>query len=251
MKPLPLNSKLRGLLLDIEGTTTPISFVHEVLFPYARSRVKDFLASNWNYAEVISDVALLRQEQAAESEVALQNIGPAADEIESTSNYVHWLIDQDRKSTGLKSLQGKIWKQGYLDGTLAAPLFEDVRPALERLHQRGITIAIFSSGSVLAQQLLFAHTEAGDMTTLIDAYFDTTTGSKTAGESYRKIAANLQHRPADILFVSDVAGELDAAKEAAMQTLLCIRPGNPPQPGHGHRHPAIHSFAEMLSRFSL
>jgi enolase-phosphatase E1 len=249
MKPLPLNSELRGLLLDIEGTTTPISFVHEVLFPYARSRVKDFLAANWHYAEVISDVALLRQEQAAEPEVALRNIGPAADEIESTSNYVHWLIDQDRKSTGLKSLQGKIWKQGYLDGRLAAPLFEDVRPALERLHQTGITIAIFSSGSVLAQQLLFAHTEAGDMTTLIDAYFDTTTGSKTAGESYRKIAAKLQHRRADILFVSDVAGELDAAKEAAMQTLLCIRPGNPPQPGHGH--PAIHSFAEILSRFSL
>ena len=248
MRPLSLNPKLRGILLDIEGTTTPISFVHEVLFPYARSRVKDFLAANWHYAEVISDVRLLRQEQANESEVALRNIGPAADEIESTSNYVQWLIDQDRKSTGLKSLQGKIWKQGYLDGMLAAPLFEDVRPALKRLHQTGITIAIFSSGSVLAQQLLFAHTEAGDITTLIDAYFDTTTGPKTAGESYRKIAAKLQHRSADILFVSDVAGELDAAKEAAMQTLLCIRPGNPPQPGQGHL--AIHSFAEIISMFS-
>src|SRR6185436_4028620 len=245
---MTLHSKLRGILLDIEGTTTPISFVHEVLFPYARSRVKDFLTTNWHYAEVISDVALLRQEQEAESEVTLRNFAPAADQIEATSNYVQWLIDQDRKSTGLKSLQGKIWKQGYLDGTLAAPLFADVRPALERLHQNGITIAIFSSGSVLAQQLLFAHTEAGDITTLIDVYFDTTTGPKTAGESYRKIAAQLQHRPADILFVSDVAGELEAAKEAAMQTLLCIRPGNPRQSCPAN--PAIHSFAEILPMFS-
>ena len=245
---MTLNSKLRAILLDIEGTTTPISFVHEVLFPYARSRVRDFLTVNWHHAKVISDVALLREEQAAESELALRNIELAADPIESTSNYVEWLIDQDRKSTGLKSLQGKIWKQGYLDGTLAAPLFEDVAPALERLHQNGIEIAIFSSGSVLAQQLLFAHTEAGDITTLIDAYFDTTTGPKTAGDSYRKIAAKLQHRSADILFVSDAAGELEAAKEAAMRTLLCIRPGNPPQPSQGH--PAIHSFAEILSMFS-
>lgn len=235
----------RGLLLDIEGTTTPISFVHEVLFPFARARVGGFLRAHWNSSEVISDLALLRESHATDGEQGatppplLSEPGHA--QIESITHYIHWLIDHDRKSTGLKSLQGKIWKEGYLDGTLRAPLFADVRPALERWQRAGLKVGIFSSGSVLAQQLLFAHTETGDVTGFIEAYFDTTTGAKASSESYAKIAAALRLGPAQVRFISDVVSELDAAREAGMETLLCLRPGNHPQPASHHR--AIDSFA--------
>jgi enolase-phosphatase E1 len=126
-------------------------------------------------------------------------------------------------------LQGRIWRQGYLDGTLKAELFPDVAPALERWHRAGLTISIFSSGSTLAQKLLFAHTQAGDVTGFISNYFDTTVGSKTEVESYRRIAGALGLMPGDVLFISDVAVELAAASDAGMKTLLCLRPGNLPQ----------------------
>jgi enolase-phosphatase E1 len=154
---------------------------------------------------------------------------------------VGWLIDRDRKSTGLKSLQVKIWKQCYTDGTLKAELFADVAPALERWRQAGLKISIFSSGSSLAQKLLFAHTEAGDLTGLIDNYFDTTVGSKTDVESYRRISSALRLRPQDVLFISDVVPELDAAGAAGMQTVLCVRPGNQPQP-FAERYKIIRDF---------
>ena len=143
--------------------------------------------------------------------------------------YVDWLIERDRKSTGLKSLQGKIWRQGYVDGSLKSQVYADVAPALERWRAQGLSINIFSSGSVLAQQLLFAHTEAGDLTKFIDNYFDTNVGKKGEAESYRRIAEALRLRADEVLFISDVVAELDAATEAGMSTLLSIRPGNPPQ----------------------
>jgi enolase-phosphatase E1 len=157
---------------------------------------------------------------------------------------VNWLIDRDRKSTGLKSLQGKIWKQGYSDGTLKAQLFADVRPALERWRRAGLKISIFSSGSSLAQKLLFAHTEAGDLTRFIDNYFDTTVGSKTDAASYRQIASALSLPAQEILFISDVVPELEAAGAAGMRTLLCVRPGNDSQ--HlAERYPQIRDFDEI------
>ena len=170
-------ARIRGILLDIEGTTTPIAFVHEVLFPYARSRIRNYLAEHFDSAETLADLAKLRDEHAADVKQNLNPpalvVGPRDAEIDSFVAYVQWLIDRDRKSTGLKSLQGKIWRQGYLEGTLKAPLFADVAPALERWHRDGLKISIFSSGSTLAQKLLFAHTEAGDLTRFIDNYFDT------------------------------------------------------------------------------
>lgn len=211
-----------AILLDIEGTTTPIAFVHEVLFSYARAHARDFLANNQNSDEVRADIALLREEHAADKS---NNLQPP----ESIADYIDWLIDRDRKSTGLKSLQGKIWRQGYREGTLKSQVFPDVRPALERWHAAGIRVSIFSSGSVLAQQLLFAHTDAGDLTKFIHSYFDTNVGKKGEAESYRKIAAALGLEPVEILFISDVVIELEAAKEAGMKTLLSIRPGNSPQ----------------------
>jgi len=239
---------IRGILLDIEGTTTPISFVHKVLFSYARSHVRSFLTEHSGSPELLADLRQLREEHATDLKQNLQPPtlveAPRGAEIDSIAEYVSWLIDRDRKSTGLKSLQGKIWKQGYLDGTLKAELFVDVAPALERWHRAGLNISIFSSGSILAQKLLFAHTEAGDLTGLIDDYFDTTVGSKTDVESYRRIAVALRLTAQNVLFISDVVSELDAAGAAGMRTLLCTRPGNHAQPFH-ERHQNIQSFDEI------
>ena len=216
---------LRAILLDIEGTTTPIAFVHDVLFSYARDHVREFLAEN----SAAEDIALLREEHAVD----------VSDAPESIEEYVEWLIKLDRKSTALKSLQGKIWRQGYEDGSLKSQVFADVAPAFERWRDRGLKIGIFSSGSVLAQQLLFAHTEVGDLTPFIDSYFDTNVGKKGEAESYRKIAEAMGIEPQQILFISDVTAELDAANQAGMKTLLSIRPGNSEQP---QLYPSIRTF---------
>jgi enolase-phosphatase E1 len=136
-------------------------------------------------------------------------------------------------------LQGKIWRKGYEEGSLKSQVFADVAPAFARWRERGLRIAIFSSGSVLAQQLLFAHTEAGDLTPFIESYFDTKVGKKGDAESYRRIAEAMGFSPRDILFVSDVVVELEAAAEAGMKTLLSIRPGNTPQP---QRYISISTF---------
>ncbi|HVI72489.1 MAG TPA: acireductone synthase [Pyrinomonadaceae bacterium] len=224
--------QVRGILLDIEGTTTPIAFVHDVLFSYARAHARDFLKNNQD--EVRADVALLREEHAGDVK---NNLQPP----ESIADYIDWLIDRDRKSTGLKSLQGKIWRQGYLNGSLKSQVFADVAPAFERWRAAGLKVSIFSSGSVLAQQLLFAHTDAGDLTKFIDDYFDTNVGKKGDAESYRKIAAAMDLKPSQILFISDVVAELEAAKEARMKTILSIRPGNSPE----EWSQAIHSFDEV------
>ena len=217
----------QAVLLDIEGTVTPISFVHDVLFPYARAHVESFLDSHSNQPEVQTDIRKLRDEQASDIEELRQL---PIDSIDTVVTYVNRLIDLDRKSPALKSLQGKIWKAGYEDGSLKSPVYPDVIDAFKRWRDAGIKIDIFSSGSVLAQQLLFAHTDGGDLTRYIDQYFDTSVGKKIDPESYATIAGKLSIDSTQLLFVSDVVAELYAAKEAGMQTRLCIRPGNPPQP---------------------
>jgi enolase-phosphatase E1 len=140
-------------------------------------------------------------------------------------------MDGGSKSTGLKELQGRIWEEGYRRGDLVAEVFPDVPRALARWRDRGIPVGIFSSGSVLAQQLLFRHTEAGDLTPFLRWYFDTHIGPKRDPESYRRIAGEAGHPAGAMLFVSDVSAELDAARDAGMQVRLAIRPGNPEQPG--------------------
>lgn len=239
---------IRGILLDIEGTTTPISFVHDVLFPYARTHVKDYLMRYLDSSETTTILAQIREEHGSDVEQGLQPPALVSATREGELNalvaYVEWLIERDRKSSGLKALQGKIWEKGYLDGTLRAPLFPDVLPALESWRGTGLRIAIFSSGSVFAQKLLFAHTEAGNLTKFIDSYFDTTTGPKQAMESYRSIAVDFAMPAEEILFVSDVVTELDAAGAAGFATRLCVRPGNLPQPGERHR--IISSFDQVV-----
>ena len=221
---------VRAILLDIEGTTTPIAFVHDVLFSYAREHVREFLSAN----SAADDIALLRAEHAVDVEEG-RNPPPLPAE------YVEWLIALDRKSTGLKSLQGKIWRQGYENGALKSQVFADVAPAFQRWRARGLRISIFSSGSVLAQQLLFAHTEVGDLTRFIDSYFDTRVGKKGEAESYHRIAEAMDLEPEKVLFISDVVAELHAASEAGMRTIMSIRPGNAPQP----KYPSIRSFDEI------
>ena len=239
---------IRAVLLDIEGTTTPIAFVHDVLFSYAKTHVADYLAKHFNAEDVRKEIQLLREEHATDvrenkQPPPLAEPGSAA-ELESITNYVHWLIALDRKSTALKSLQGKIWREGYSDGSLHSQVYSDVAPALARWRNAGLNVSIFSSGSVLAQQLLFAHTEAGDLTPFIDNYFDTTTGPKADAESYRRIAETLNLQPGAILFISDVVAELAAARDAGMNPVLSIRPGNQPQES-ADQYQSVHSFDEL------
>lgn len=240
-----LDERTRAILLDIEGTTTPIAFVHDVLFSYARDHVREFLDSNFDVDEVRADIALLRDEHAIE--VSKGEQPPAFDETraESIAAYVAWLIARDRKSTGLKSLQGKIWRQGYRDGTLKSQVYADVAPAMERWRARGLNVSIFSSGSVLAQKLLFAHTDAGDLTPFIDSYFDTNVGKKNEAESYRRIAETMSVNTDEVTFVSDVIAELAAASEAGMSVLLSVRPGNAPQENAEGRFRVVNSFEEI------
>lgn len=233
--PLSIDG-IRGILLDIEGTTTPIAFVHDVLFSYARTHVRDYLAKHVDDSAVQADIRLLRDE--AESE------GIQANDNDEIIRYINRLIDLDRKSTGLKSLQGKIWHEGYADGTLRGQVFADVAPAFKRWRSANKNVSIFSSGSVLAQQLLFAHTEASDLTPFIDHYFDTSVGKKGEAESYRRIAEAIKLQPHEILFVSDIVAELLAAREVGMKTALSIRPGNQPQESRDE-FPIIHSFDEL------
>ncbi|MBO0859720.1 MAG: acireductone synthase [Chloracidobacterium sp.] len=242
------------ILLDIEGATTPIDFVYKTLFPFARARVGDYLARNWDAPEVQAHLAQLRDEGSADISQGLNPPNPAApaaiegesasEQIERAVAYIHWLMDRDRKSTPLKAIQGKIWQEGYQAGELLSEVFDDVPPAFARWRRRNKLICIYSSGSELAQKLLFAHTTAGDLTDYIYRYFDTTIGHKIEEESYRRIAEELRLSPTEILFISDVIAELDAARAAGMKTILAIRPGNRPVEDRVN-HPAVDSFASL------
>jgi len=228
-----------AILLDIEGTTTPLAFVKEVLFPYARLHLRSVLEAHADAAEYESLFARLHDERAralSDGEV----VTPWADEprsarLASVAAFAEWLMDHDRKSTALKELQGWIWDDGYRRGELVGEVFADVRPALHRWHEQDLPVGIFSSGSVLAQQLLFRHSSAGDLTAFLQWFFDTRAGAKVDADSYRSIATSIGIATENILFLSDVTKELDAARTAGMQVRLVVRPGNAPvPPRHGY-----------------
>jgi enolase-phosphatase E1 len=230
---------MKAILLDIEGTTTPIDFVHKTLFPYAKENIAAYVREH--FSEIGHEISQLDAESAGDSQYDGKFDAASPD---SVAGYLKFLIDVDRKSTPLKSLQGKIWKQGYDRGQLRGEVFDDVKPALEHWHEDGIEIAIYSSGSVLAQKLIFGHSTAGDLTKYIDRYFDTTTGAKRETESYRKIAEALNFSPEEILFVSDVPAELDAARQAGLSTTLSLREGNA-ELDEEPTHRVIQSFDEI------
>jgi enolase-phosphatase E1 len=236
---VPLPDGVRALLLDIEGTTTPISFVYDELFPYARRRLAAACRDAAGWPVVEAAIERLRSEYAAEarSDVELPPFGDGAADPE-------YLMDRDRKSTGLKSLQGILWEEGYRSGEIRGRVFDDVPVALAAWHRQGARVRIFSSGSVLAQRLLFAHSEHGDLTAFIEGYHDTTTGPKQESASYTAIAAAFGLAPRSILFLSDVVAELDAAESAGLATGLVVRPGNrPAEPGG---HPVYHGFGPLI-----
>jgi enolase-phosphatase E1 len=246
----------RVYLLDVEGTTSPFSLVSEQLFPYARKHLASFLREHWTEPEVRADLVLLTVENRAESaekqvprfaqddkSFGAGERGPDSAQIESAVAYLLWLMDQDRKSTALKSLQGKIWKSGFLAGELVGTVFPDVPEALDRWSKKA-RVAIYSSGSVEAQKLLFWHSSAGDLTPFIASYFDTRIGAKTSAESYRAIAAAMGVATGEVLFVSDLVRELGPAREAGCLTRLSVREGNAVVADR-KGHVAMRSFAEI------
>jgi enolase-phosphatase E1 len=216
----------RLYLLDVEGTVAPISLVYEQLFPFARVRLSGFLEENQADRAVAADLDLLLAENRAELDSAAPPMRDVRD-LAQAIHYLHWLMDCDRKSTALKSLQGRIWKAGFESGQLKGTLFADVPEALQRWAANA-QAAIYSSGSIEAQRLLFRHSIFGDLTGLIAGYFDTRTGLKAASASYAAIAAAMQVAPSEVVFFSDVVRELDAAREAGLQTRLVAREGNAP-----------------------
>jgi enolase-phosphatase E1 len=228
----------RAILTDIEGTTSSIAFVKEVLFPYARRALPGFVAAHGGEPEVRRWLDAVAEETGAAGDDAV------------IATLQGW-IDQDRKHTALKALQGMIWRDGYRQGAYIAHVYDDAAAKLRAWHAAGHPLHIYSSGSVAAQQLFFGHSTAGDLTPLFSGWFDTETGAKREAASYRRIAGAIGRAPADILFLSDVVDELDAAREAGLATVLVDRRADYPQPRTGiatHGHPRADSFTEIDPR---
>jgi enolase-phosphatase E1 len=223
---------VRVILLDIEGTTTPVEFVYQTLFPYASRKLEPFLREHSQEEEVRS----LIQELRAQHDVDVSS-GPEPPEwmdhpdearLRSIVAYGQWLIARDSKCRPLKSVQGKIWQQGYAREELRGEVFPDVPIAFERWRRQKKMIYVYSSGSVLAQQNLFRTTASGDLTSYISAFFDTSVGGKTEPQSYEKIATSLSSAPQHFLFISDAVKEIEAARSVGMRALLCERESRAP-----------------------
>ncbi|HZW19133.1 MAG TPA: acireductone synthase [Luteimonas sp.] len=227
------------ILTDIEGTTSSISFVKDVLFPYARQALPGFVRARGNEPQVRHWL----------DQVAMENGGVCQDAM-IVETLQGW-IDQDRKHTALKALQGMVWEAGYRSGDFTAPVYPDAVEALRRWDAEGYPLAVYSSGSVPAQRLLFGNSDAGDLLPLFHAFFDTAVGHKRETGSYRGIARSLGREAGDVLFLSDVVEELDAAREAGMRTVLVDRREDYPQPRTGeaaHGHARVESFAGIDPR---
>lgn len=217
------------ILTDIEGTTSSIDFVRDVLFPYARERLPAFVETHAHEPEV--------QHWLHEAAKEAGLVSAARQEI---IELLRSWIDEDRKSTALKALQGMIWRAGYAGGEYRAHVYPEVPGRLRGWREAGLRLYVYSSGSVPAQQLFFAHTEAGDLSPLFSGYFDTETGPKREAGSYRRIAEAIGEAPARILFLSDIEAELDAAADAGMCTTLLARaPSTCPADA---RHPCVRDF---------
>ena len=220
--------KVEGIshvLLDIEGTTCPVSFVAETLFPYAAKHLDPFVKTHRGETVVGELLAAAEGRWKQDSNPEAQQLlaDPGADVI----TYLQLLIKQDRKLTELKDLQGLVWTEGYASGDLKGPLFADVAPALRQWHQQGTVLAVYSSGSVAAQQLLYGHSTEGDLRSLFSHWFDTRTGAKQDVASYLAISEAMGVERSKILFISDSLLECEAAHAADMQVLFSDREGNP------------------------
>ncbi|WP_043832973.1 acireductone synthase [Muricoccus aerilatus] len=223
----------RAVVLDIEGTTSAIAFVKDTLFPFAERALGGYLRAH-----------------AGEPAVAalLDEVRALAPGEEPESALRGWMA-RDEKVTPLKALQGMIWREGFESGALRGHLWPDVAPCLRAWAGAGIALRIYSSGSVEAQRLLFAHTEAGDLTPLLSGFDDTRTGPKREAASYAAIAASAGFPPGEMLFLSDVAEELDAAASAGLAVCQLVRPADGTVASG--RHPACATFPEVATRFGL
>ena len=216
-----MNLPPAAILTDIEGTTTPIAFVHKVLFPYARARLPAFIAAHPQIAETPTP----------------------------TLETLFAQMDRDEKDPVLKTIQGMIWEQGYLAGDLKAEIYPDVAPALCRWSKAGLRLFVYSSGSVAAQKLLFGHNEAGDLTPLFQAFFDTNVGPKREAVSYAAISRGANIPAPEFLFLSDIEAELDAAARAGLRTCQLLRPEDGTKPSPNHE--TARDFAQVAEKFGL
>ena len=220
----------RAIVTDIEGTTTDISFVHKVLFPYAHRQLPDFLRANVDTPAVAEQINAVRREM-GEPDASLDAV---------IAQLLHW-IATDQKVTPLKALQGMVWADGYQRGDFTGHLYADVAPALRQWHAAGVALYVYSSGSVQAQKLLFGYSDEGDLTPLFSGYFDTHIGHKREAAAYQRIVTELDLPAEAVLFLSDVVEELDAAQQAGIQTLQLVREGTQA----GTRHPCVTRFDEI------
>lgn len=223
---------IRAIVTDVEGTTTPISFVHQVMFPFAAKHMAEFIRLYENR----EDVALLMNDARALAE------RPELDTQGVIDLLLGW-IAEDRKATPLKTIQGMIWDAGFRSGELVAHVYDDAISGLKRWHGEGLKLFVYSSGSVTAQKLLFGHTSKGDLTPLFSGYFDTTTGGKLEAASYAKISEKIGYLPSEILFLSDSVGELDAARDMGLLT-VCLDRGEAVIP-QDQTHLKVASFDEI------
>jgi enolase-phosphatase E1 len=221
---------IKAILTDIEGTTSSLSFVKDVLFPYSRARMAQFIRANAAEPDVHAQLDEVRKLAGAD-----------LDTEQVIAQLIRW-IDEDKKVTPLKALQGMIWEAGYRGGDYRGHVYEDTPRNLKKWKDSGKRLYVFSSGSVFAQKLIFGFSDAGDLTTLFSGYFDTNIGNKRDAAAYRKIAAEIGQRPEEILFLSDIQEELDAARDAGMQTIHVVRDGKA-DPDAPHRQ--VRNFDEV------
>ncbi len=232
----------RGILLDIEGTTSSVSFVYDVMFPYVRRELEEYMRSHWGQQELAQ---ALEQTAKDLGHASLDDWCAASGNVPSLCVDVFALMDGDVKATGLKQLQGLVWQAGFKSGELQSQVYEDVPVALTAWNAAKLDVRIYSSGSIQAQKLFFSHTTRGNLLKQFRGHYDTTTGPKKEAASYANIALEFALPAEQILFLSDVVAELDAAKAAGLKTGLVKRPGNAPvEDGHGHEE--ITSFKEIM-----
>jgi enolase-phosphatase E1 len=224
----------RGVLVDVEGTTSAVAYVYDVMFPFARKGIAGYVAQHWDDGALAS----VRQQFATDAGREL------ATPDELTTEALR-LMDGDVKATGLKTLQGHVWEAGFRSGELQAHVFADVSPALAAWREAGLDVRVYSSGSIHAQRLFFGHTEAGDLLPYFSGHYDTTTGPKREVVSYSAIAADWGLAPSEVLFLSDITEELNAARVAGMQTALVVRPGNAQATPVEPPHVVIESFEQI------
>lgn len=238
-----MNFTGKAILLDIEGTTSSVSFVYDVMFPQVRRDLNSFLENNWEDVDVRLACDQIARD-AGHASVEGWCGANSMDQRENIEAEVVRLMDGDVKATGLKQLQGLIWRHGFESGEMKAHVYPEVPGCMQQWREAGIDLRIYSSGSVQAQLLFFGHTEVGNLLSLFSGHYDTTIGSKKESLSYEKIAADWSVPAGEILFISDVVAELDAAKSAGLATRLCVRPGNA-EVDANHGHEMIEAFDQV------